>query len=82
MAWIPAPKPPDCPPETSEILRSHEDPSTGEVDEILRVHALDRGGLEAHLAVYLSAMEGTRSLRKVDRELVAFIVSQLNGCHY
>lgn len=82
MAWIPAPTPDECAPETAELLRAHADPDTGEVDEILRVHALDPRGLEGHLAVYQAAMRGTAGLRKVDRELVALVVSQLNGCHY
>ena len=29
-----------------------------------------------------SAMAGTRTLRKVERELIALVVSEINGCHY
>ncbi|MDA1264822.1 MAG: carboxymuconolactone decarboxylase family protein [Planctomycetota bacterium] len=82
MAWIPAPGPDASPPETAELLRANADPATGEVDEVLRVHALDHLGLTGHLAVYRAAMRPTAGLRKVDRELVALVVSQLNGCHY
>lgn len=82
MAWIPAPTPDECGPPAADRLQAHADPETGEVDEILRVHALDPSGLDAHLAVYGVAMRGTSGLRKVDRELVALVVSQLNGCHY
>jgi alkylhydroperoxidase family enzyme len=82
MAWIPAPTPDECAPDLCAILRANADPETGQVDEILRVHALDRRGLEGHLAVYQAAMRGSRGLPKVDRELVALVVSQLNGCHY
>jgi len=82
MAWIPSPNPDECQPDVADRLRQHADPGTGEVDEILRVHALDPGGLDGHLAVYKAAMRGTPGLRKVDRELVAYLVSRLNGCHY
>lgn len=52
------------------------------VDRIMAVHSLNPRGMAAHQAVYESAMRGTPTLRKVDRELVAFVVSQVNDCHY
>lgn len=58
------------------------DPLSGRVDNILAVHSLNPGSLAAHNAVYASAMTGTGSLRKVDRELIALVVSQINDCHY
>ncbi|NOX30910.1 MAG: hypothetical protein GXP35_12810 [Actinobacteria bacterium] len=38
--------------------------------------------MAAHLAVYESAMAGTKSLRKVEREMIALVVSLENNCHY
>ncbi len=32
--------------------------------------------------LYTAAMSGTRGLRKVDRELIALVVSGINECHY
>ncbi|MEM1451530.1 MAG: peroxidase [Planctomycetota bacterium] len=58
------------------------DPATGEVDHILLVHSLHPAGLAAHLGVYRTAMTGTKGLPKVDRELVALVVSRINECHY
>ncbi|MFT5733127.1 MAG: alkylhydroperoxidase family enzyme [Planctomycetota bacterium] len=58
------------------------DQETGEVDNILLVHSLHPSGLAGHLGVYRAAMAGTPGLRKVDRELVAMVVSKLNGCEY
>ena len=58
------------------------DPETGQVDHVLLVHSLHPAGLAGHLAVYRAAMSGTAGLRKVDREMVALVVSQLNDCHY
>jgi len=54
----------------------------GRADAIMAVHSLNPRGMLAHQAVYSSAMRGTASLRKVDRELVALVVSQINDCHY
>lgn len=64
------------------LLEACLDPGQESVDNILAVHSLDPAGLAAHLAVYRSAMAGTAGLRKVDRELVALVVSQTNDCHY
>lgn len=58
------------------------DPTTGRVDAIMAVHSLNPRGLAAHHALYRSAMAGTPTLRKVDRELVALVVSLENRCHY
>ncbi|TDJ68788.1 MAG: hypothetical protein E2O39_12675 [Planctomycetota bacterium] len=64
------------------LFDSARDPATGTLDEIMRVHSLHPAGLEAHLGLYGAVMRGTRSLRKVERELIAFVVSGLNACRY
>ena len=58
------------------------DPAYGRVDNIMSVHWLDPGSLDAHLRLYRQAMKGTKSLRKVDREMIALTVSSINECHY
>ncbi|MEC7914674.1 MAG: hypothetical protein VX963_00155 [Actinomycetota bacterium] len=58
------------------------DKNYGRIDYIMAVHSLNPRGLAAHDAVYRSAMAGTRSLRKVERELIALVVSMENECHY
>jgi len=79
MAWI---RDQSDDPESAALLRAHADPATGRVDNILRVHALHAEGLRAHLGVYRAALTGPRGLRKVERELIAVVVSGINGCHY
>ena len=49
----------------------------GRVDNIMAIHSLNPRGMAAHLALYESAM-----LRKVERELIALVVSRENSCHY
>ena len=58
------------------------DPAYGRVDNVLAVHSLNPRGMAAHLGLYESAMAGTATLRKVERELIALVVSLENDCHY
>jgi len=58
------------------------DSTFGRVDRIMAVHSLNPAGLAAHDGLYRSAMSGTGTLRKVERELVALVVSLENQCHY
>lgn len=58
------------------------DPTFGRIDKIMAVHSLNPRGLAAHNALYGSAMAGTGTLRKVERELIALVVSLENHCHY
>ena len=48
----------------------------------MAIHGLHPAGLRAHFELYRAVMAGTRGLRKVDREMIALVVSQANACHY
>jgi alkylhydroperoxidase family enzyme len=48
----------------------------------MRIHALDAGSMTAHNVLYRQAMKGSPTLRKVEREMIAMVVSQVNDCHY
>lgn len=69
---------PDLADQHSQVV----DRETGKVDHILAVHSINPRGLAAHNALYMSAMAGTATLRKVERELIAYVVSAENHCHY
>lgn len=58
------------------------DGAYGRVDHIMAIHSLNPRGLQAHHTLYESAMAGTSTLRKVERELIALVVSLENHCHY
>ena len=58
------------------------DRELGRVDHIMAIHSINPRGLAAHDGLYRSAMAGTGSLRKVERELIAYVVSLENHCHY
>jgi alkylhydroperoxidase family enzyme len=82
MAWIETIPGGEGDSEVGSLLDTVADSATGRVDAILQIHSLNPRALAAHNALYKSAMAGTANLRKVDRELVAFVVSQANDCHY
>jgi len=58
------------------------DPNYQQVDWIFRIHSLDASSMDVHLGLYQQAMKGTKTLRKVKREMIALVVSTANECHY
>lgn len=82
MAWIRTISEEDASGRLEVLYASLADAESRAVDNILKIHSLAPAGLEAHLAVYQHVMRGTKALRKADREMIAVVVSQLNGCHY
>ncbi|MEM7095579.1 MAG: hypothetical protein AAF567_21435 [Actinomycetota bacterium] len=69
-------------PALADLYPGVVDPTFKRVDAIMAIHSLNPRGMAAHQAVYSSAMAGTGSLRKVERELIALVVSLENHCHY
>ncbi|MBT8199486.1 MAG: carboxymuconolactone decarboxylase family protein [Acidimicrobiia bacterium] len=69
-------------PTLEELRKQVIDPTYQRVDNILAIHSLDAAGMAAHLALYRHAMKPTASLPKVDREMIAVVVSGINECHY
>lgn len=82
MAWIQTIPDDEWEGELGDLYDTVVDKAYGRVDEIMAIHSLDPKTLKAHLGLYNSAMAGTKTLRKVERELIALAVSQTNGCHY
>ncbi len=82
MAWIETVPDDQWTGELGAHYQQAVDPVHKRVDRIIGVHSLNPAGLAAHLAVYGSAMAGTSTLRKVERELIALVVSLENHCHY
>lgn len=82
MPWIEAPHEDEWEDDLAELKDDVVDPAHDRVDWIMRIHALDAGSLEAHNVLYRQAMRGTKTLRKVEREMIAVVVSAANDCHY
>ncbi len=68
--------------ELAVLKRKVAEPESGQIDNVLAVHSLNPQGMAAHQILYESAMKGTATLRKVERELIAVVVSITNDCHY
>ncbi len=82
MAWIRTIREDEWDGELADLYAGVVDRTAGRVDNIMQIHSLNPKALAAHNALYLSAMAGTGSLRKVERELIALLVSSINKCHY
>jgi alkylhydroperoxidase family enzyme len=82
MAWIQTTPKHKAQGALAELYGAVCDPNTGALDNIMAIHSLHPAGLEAHFALYRAVMKGSPSLRKVERELIALVVSHANGCHY
>jgi alkylhydroperoxidase family enzyme len=82
VPWIEAPHEDEWEDELARLKDRVTDPKGNRVDWIMRIHGLDAGSLEAHDILYRQAMKSTRTLRKVEREMIAVVVSGINECHY
>lgn len=82
MPWIETPHEDDWDGELAAFKDEVIDPVHQRVDWIMRIHALDAGSMTAHNVLYRQAMKGTGTLRKVEREMIALVVSRVNDCHY
>ena len=54
----------------------------GGVDNIMRIHSLNPASLHGHYELYKVLMRGRSDLSKVQREMIAVVVSAVNRCHY
>jgi len=82
VRFIEAPHEDEWGKEFGSLRAEVTDPVWHRVDWIIRSHALDPGSMNAHHVLYRQAMTGTSTLRKVEREMIAFVVSRVNDCHY
>jgi alkylhydroperoxidase family enzyme len=82
MAWIETIPEDRWEGELGDLYPTVSDPAHDRVDNIMQIHSLNHRAMEAHHKLYTSAMSGTASLRKADREMVALVVSTINDCHY
>lgn len=82
VAWIEIVDEPESSGRLRDLYDGMVDPEYGRVDTILRIHSLHPEGLRTHHELYREVMTGTPTLRKVEREMIALVVSVINECHY
>ena len=51
-------------------------------DNILRIHSVHPAVMKSHFDLYSQLMHQPGTLTRVQRELIAVVVSSLNQCHY
>lgn len=66
----------------AELYRANTDHRYGVVDNILKVHSIRPQTLADHSALYRTTMFGDSGLSRAEREMIAVVVSSINGCHY
>jgi alkylhydroperoxidase family enzyme len=82
VAWIEVIHERDAGARLADLYALMVDPAYGRVDRILQIHSLHPEGMRTHWDLYREVMTGTRTCPKVDREMIALVVSVINGCDY
>ena len=81
MAWIKVIDEEEAAGRLQELYQKYAEPS-GEVDGILKIHSLNVKSLQTHYDLYAHLMRGRSDLSRVQREMIAVVVSAVNRCHY
>jgi alkylhydroperoxidase family enzyme len=81
MAWIREILPEIADGDLKDVYDRVAEPD-GSIDNILRIHGLHPKFLADHFELYITAMKGSSPLSRVQREMIAVVVSALNECHY
>ena len=81
MAWINMISELDAKGELERLYKKVTEPWGG-VDNIMKIHSINPGSLNAHLTLYKTVMFGKSPIHPVNREMIAVVVSVLNHCHY
>ena len=68
-------------PELAALYARYAD-AGGKVDNILRIHSLDPPSMEHHYRLYRHLMAGPSPLSRMQREMIAVVVSAENDCFY
>jgi len=52
------------------------------VDHIIKIHSLNPKSMQLHYDFYKHLMAGRSGLSRMQREMIAVVVSKQNDCHY
>lgn len=81
MAWIEVIMELDAKGMLKDLYDRYEE-APGMVDNILKIHSLNVKSLKHHYDLYTHLMRGRSDLSRVQREMIAVVVSALNRCRY
>jgi uncharacterized peroxidase-related enzyme len=81
MAWIKVIKEHEASGYLKTLYEQYGNHADG-VDNILKIHSLNPESLKYHYDYYKHLMAGRSGLTRVQREMLAVVVSKVNDCHY
>ena len=81
MAWIKIIPEGEAEGKLKEMYEKLIEPWGG-VDNIMKIHSLNAASLTGHYEFYKTLMRGRSDLTRVQREMIAVVVSALNRCKY
>jgi len=81
MAWIDTINERDADGSLKDQYAKLKDSRSG-IDNILKIHSLNPESLDTHVRLYKTIMYGKSPISRVDREMIAVLVSSINQCHY
>ncbi len=81
MAWIHMVPENEAEGKLEELYSKYTEPWGG-VDNIMKIHSLNVKSMETHFNLYAHLMRGRSELSKIQREMIAVVVSTVNKCHY
>ena len=86
MAWIETLEADEVAPKSrlARLYKAAIDSETGELDNIIKIHALRPDTLDAHLRLWGATCRPTHKLGlgRREREMIGIAVSAHNHCHY
>ncbi len=80
-SWIPLPTVEEATGDLREAY-SRVAGARGTVSNILKVHATRPAAMLAHLDLYRELLFARSELTRPEREMIASVVSSVNGCRY
>ena len=81
MAWIQMIGENEAEGSLKAFYDKHTTPE-GLVDNILKIHSLNPPSVDSHYDFYRTLMYGKSELSRIQREMIAVVVSVANKCHY
>jgi uncharacterized peroxidase-related enzyme len=81
MSWIKVIQEEEASGELKQLYERMLEPWGG-VDNILKIQSLNPTSLQAHFEFYKTLMQGPSGLSRIQREMIAVVVSAANHCHY
>lgn len=58
------------------------DEQVADRDNIIQIHSVNSPVIQLHHSLYRQLMYGQSPLSRIQREMIAVVVSSLNECHY